>query len=130
MVNEEKVIYMTKMQIQEEHEKKLLEVASYSRRDYISKEIWIGFIYGTIIFLSILAIIGLGFGKKTLTIFQYLEVKELLVILGLAYLASIILYLMMVYNYAYDYYKKAAKVKKEYCNTLANLNNLYDLEEG
>ena len=129
MLNESRVILMTKMASYEENEgKKSTEIGTYFRGDYISKEIIKSIVYGTIAFLVVFAVyvaydIELfmqdiykmdlwGFGKTIL----------------IDYLKFIVLYSAITYVVYAMRYQKARHSLRMYYNNLRRLSFMYRKE--
>lgn len=127
MVNEEKVLRMTKMASYEAKEgKKDKAAAGYFRGDYIGMQIIISFLVITIAFLVVFGIyLCLNFETVMAGIYSMdlaAAGKKLLVI----YLAALAVYLVMTYVV---YLIRYAKAKKHLRVFLEYLNCLEDTEE-
>ncbi len=127
MINEERVILMTRMASYEQHdEKKNMAIVNYFRSDYLGFEFLKSVICGTVAFLicfgmyifydfevfmqDIYKIDLLAFGKKVLIIY--------LVCVG-AY--AVVTYLIHAYRY-----RLARKNLRIYYNNLKKLQNMYE----
>lgn len=126
MLNEERVILMTKMASYEGGEgKKSMALGRYFRGDYISLKLLRAFISGTIAYL-------LGFGLYILYDFEMLLADiykmDLLVFarnVVIWYAVFVVGYCVLTYVvYAYQY-SKAKKSLKCYYHNLKKLDNLY-----
>lgn len=127
MVNEEKVLRMTKMASYEAKEgKKDKAVAGYFRGDYIGMQIIISFLVITIAFLLVFGIyLCLNFEEVLAGIYSMDLVttgKKLLVV----YLAVLAVYLIVTYAV---YLVRYAKARKHLHMFLEYLNCLNDAEE-
>ncbi len=126
MLNEERVILMTKMASYEEHEgKKNVAIGSYFRSDYIAIQVLKSIIYATIAYAVVFA----------LFVFYDLEVfmQDLYKMDLISFARNVLIYYgitVAVYalaSYAiYSYrYAKAKKSLKCYYHNLKKLNSLY-----
>ena len=129
MLNEERVILMTKMASYEEHEgKENMKIGKYFRSDYIAVQVLKSVLYATVAFALILGMFVLydfevfmqDIYKMDLVSFA----KKLLTYYGI----TVVVYGALSYLiYAYRY-SKARKSLKLYYHNLKKLNSLY--EEG
>lgn len=129
MLNEERVILMTKMASYEEHEgKENMKIGKYFRSDYIAVQVLKSVLYATVAFALILGMFVLydfevfmqDIYKMDLVSFA----KKLLTYYGI----TVVVYGALSYViYAYRY-SKARKSLKLYYHNLKKLNSLY--EEG
>ncbi len=130
MLNEERVILMTKMESYEENEgKKNVKIGSYFRGDYIGLQILKSVISASIAFALVFALyIFYDFEVFMQDIYKmdlFAFAKDVLV----AYLATIVSYGILSYL-VYSYrYSKAKKSLKAYYDNLKKLNSLYDDEQ-
>ncbi len=129
MLNEERVILMTKMASYEEHEgKENMKIGKYFRGDYIAVEVLKSVFCATIAFAVILALYVLYdfevFVQEIYKMDLVAFAKTLLTYYGVA----VVLYGAATYVVcAYRYYKARRSLKLYYQN-LKKLNSLY--EEG
>lgn len=122
MVNEEKVLRMTKMASYEAKEgKKDRAVAGYFRSDYIGMQLLISFLVITVAFLAVLAAyLGLNFEEVMTSVYSIdlaASGKQILMI----YLIVVIVYLgatYVVYRFRYIRARKHLNVFLEYLNCL------------
>lgn len=126
MLNEERVILMTKMASYEATEgKKHMKAGNYYRSDYLAIEVMKSLVYGTIAFL-----LGLGlFVLYDFEVFmQDIYKMDLFVFIQnilIYYVIFIILYGVVSY-FIYSYrYKQARKSLKRYYHNLKKLSALY-----
>ena len=130
MLNEERVILMTKMEVYEENDgKRNVQIGNYFRSDYISLHILRSIICGTIAF-AVLFLLYLFYDFEVFmeNIYEMDLVgfaKNLLIVYGSTMVIyGIISY--MVYSYRYS---KAKKSLKDYYDNLKKLNSLYNNEQ-
>lgn len=126
MLNEERIILMTKMASYEENEgKKNVQIGNYFRGDYISIQIMKSIVSATLAFGAIFALyIFYDFETFMQDIYKMDLIafaKNVLIIYGITVVAySVIAY--VVYSYRYS---KTRKSLKCYYNNLKKLNALY-----
>lgn len=126
MLNEERVILMTKMASYEQGEgKKSMSLGRYFRGDYISLQLLRAFLCGTIAYL-------LGFGLYILYDFETLLANiykmDLLVFaqnIVIRYAIFVAVYCVLTYAVCTYRYAKAKKSLKTYYHNLKKLDNLY-----
>lgn len=122
MINEEKVILMSKLASYEQGEgKKYVSIANYFRTDYISAQILKSLIAGIVAFLSI---VGIYLFYNFEVILENIYTMDLLGMArsaGKAFLICIAIYLVLSYVLAVLRYRKARISLKNY---YANLKKL------
>ncbi|MDE6972606.1 MAG: hypothetical protein K2P07_03380 [Lachnospiraceae bacterium] len=127
MINEEKVILMTRMASYEEHEgKKDISIIHYFRGDYIGFQVLKSVIAGTISFLAIFAVyVFYNFEELMQDIYKMdlLEFGKSIVIL---YLCVVGAYGVISYVMFASKYSRARKSLKHYYDNLKKLSNMYD----
>lgn len=127
MLNEERVILMTKMESYVEHEgKKNMQIGNYFRSDYISMQVLKSIISATIAYAICFAMYILYNLEELLQEVYKMDLiafaKNVLIYYGVTVVAyGVISYL--VYSYRYS---RARKSLKEYYNHLKKLNSLYE----
>ncbi len=130
MLNEERVILMTKMQTYEEREgKKNVYIGNYFRGDYITIQILKSVVSASLAFFVVFMLyIFYDFEVFMQNIYEmdlFAFAKDVL----MAYGATVIAYgfiSYMVYSYRYS---KAKKSLKAYYSNLKKLNELYEEEQ-
>lgn len=131
MLNEERVILMTKMEIYEENEgKKYVAIGHFFRSDYISLQILKSIICATIAF-------GVVFGLYILYDFEVfmeeiydMDLLEFAKNVLIAYAVSVVAFGVITYV-VYSYrYAKAKRSLKNYYGNLKKLNALYSENES
>lgn len=126
MLNEQRVVLMTKLASYEANEgKKNMKIGSYFKSDYVAIEILKSLVYGTLAFV-------LGFGLYILYDFEvfmqdiykmdlFTFIQNILVY----YVITIVVYAVVSY-FIYSYrYKRARKSLKRYYHNLKKLSMLY-----
>ena len=130
MLNEERIILMTKMASYEENEgKKNVAIGNYFRGDYISMQVLKSVISGTIAYAVIFALYILydfeNFMQEIYKMDLIVFAKNVLILYGICIVVyGVIAYL--VYSYRYS---RARKSLKSYYNNLKKLNSLYGSQQ-
>lgn len=127
MINEEKVILMTKMASYEANEgKKYLATARYFRSDYISLQLLKAIFSGTMAFGIVIGIALLydfdAFMKKLYEV-DLVQVGKDLIIL---YLITVGLYTLLVYVVSAYRYNRSRQSLKTYYRNLKKLSKYYE----
>ena len=126
MLNEERVILMTKMEAYAQKEgKKNMKVGKYFRSDYISLQLLKSIVSATIAYVICFALYILYDLENFLQDFYKMDLiafaRNVLLYYGVTVVAyGIISYLVYAYRYT-----KARKSLKDYNNHLKKLNSLY-----
>ncbi len=127
MLNEERIILMTKMASYEEHEgKQNMAIGNYFRSDYISLQIMKTVISATLTFAIVLGIIGFyHFETVMKEIYQVdlLEAGRRLLLAYVIFTGSYTFICYLVYSYRYN---RAKKSLKKYYSHLQELSELYE----
>ncbi len=129
MLNEERIKLMTRLASYEENEgKKNVSIGSYFRSDYISLQVLKSVISATIGFLLLCGVAVM----YDFEVFMQDIYKEDLLAAGkkllIAYLAFLVVYIVISYIvYAYRY-SRARKSLRQYYNHLKQLSLLYEEE--
>ncbi len=127
MLNEERVILMTRMEAYAQHEgKKNMQIGKYFRGDYISLQVMKSIISATIAYVICFAIYILYHLENFLQDLYKMDivafVRNVLLCYGITVVGyGVISYLVYAYRYA-----KARKSLKNYYNHLKKLNSLYE----
>lgn len=126
MLNEERIILMTKMASYEENEgKKNVSIGSYFRGDFIGLQVIKSIINATIAFCLVVALVifyDIGSFMQNIYKLDLLQFGKTVI---LAYLITVAVYAVisyLVYTYRYN---KAKKSLKCYFNNLKELTTLY-----
>lgn len=127
MLNEERIILMTKMAAYEENEgKKNVAIGSYFRSDYISMQVIGSMIGGTVAFAICFALyLFYDFEIFMVEVYKmdlFAFAKKVLIM----YLVAVIGYGMISYIIYSIRYSKAKKSLKNYYNNLKKLSSMYD----
>ena len=129
MLNEERVILMTKMASYEEHEgKKNMKIGKYFRSDYIAVQVLKSILYATVAFVLIFGMFVLYDFEVFMQDIYKMDLVSFAKTLLTYYGITVVIYGAISYViYAYRY-SKARKSLKLYYHNLKKLNSLY--EEG
>lgn len=127
MLNEERIILMTKMASYEEHEgKQNMAIGNYFRSDYISLQIMKTVISATLTFAIVLGIVGFYHFETVMKEIYQVDLLEAGRRLLLAYVIFTGIYTFicyLVYSYRYN---RAKKSLKKYYSHLQELSELYE----
>lgn len=128
MINEDKVILMTKLASYEADEgKKYLAVGRYFRSDYISLQMLKALISGTLAFCILTGLFILydieAFMKN---FYQTADMIELIKEIGIVYLIAVGVYMLIAYVVAVYRYNRSRQSLKTYYGNLKKLSKLYE----
>ena len=127
MLNEERIILMTKMASYEEHEgKQNMDIGNYFRSDYISLQIMKTVISATLTFAIVLGVFGFYHFETVMKEIYQVDLLEAGRRLLLAYVIFTGIYTFicyLVYSYRYN---RAKKSLKKYYSHLKELSELYE----
>jgi len=122
MVNEEKVILMSKLASYEQGEgKKYVSIANYFRTDYISSQVLKSLVAGIIAFV---AVIGVYLFYNFEVILENVYTMDLLGMAtgaGKVFVVCIVIYMLLSYGLAVYRYRRARNSLKNYYNNLKRL---------
>ena len=122
MINEEKVILMTKLASYEQGEgKKYVPIINYFRTDYISSQLLKSFIAGTAAFLAIMGIYLFYNFEMLIEDVYNIDFVEFGKKIGSIYLMLMAVYLVATYVLALIRYNRAKKSLKNYSANLKRL---------
>lgn len=126
MINEERVILMTKLASYEEHEgKKAAKISSYFRGDYISAHLlraWLSVTIAYVLLVGLDVLYDFDAFMENLYKMDYLAFAKEIV---MWYIIVAVVYLVITYV-AYTYrYVKARKSLKRYSQNLKKLGSMY-----
>lgn len=129
MINEERVILMTKMQSYENNTgKKNVAIANYFRSDYLGYQMLKSVIYSTLAMILLFAGYVLydfeNFMKKIYQVDLLAYFKNIFII----YLVCVCVYALFTYIIYALRYTRAKKSLKNYYNNLKKLNAMYSQE--
>ncbi len=123
MINEKKIINMTKLQAFEDTEgKKVFSVVSYFRSDYISIQLLKGFMFYSVAAIVVLAMWGLFNMEEFMESINTMDYLEFAKDLLLRYLAGLLAYLSVVYIYSVTTYSRARKKGRKYHRRLKEVS--------
>lgn len=128
MINQEKVILMTKLASYEADEgKKYLAIGRYFRSDYISLQLLKALLSGTLAF-SILAGLSVLYDIEAFmkNFYQTADMIELIKDMGIVYLIFIGIYMLIAYVVAVYRYNRSRQSLKTYYGNLKKLLKLYE----
>ena len=128
MVNEEKVILMTKLASYEANEgKKYLATGRYFKSDYISLQILKALLSGTLVF-CILAGMSILYDLESFmkNFYRTENIIELVKDMGIVYLVLIGIYMIIAYVIAAYQYNRSRQSLKIYYGNLKKLSKLYE----
>lgn len=125
MVNEEKVRLMTKLAVFEENKgKKTIPIGDYYRSDFLSKNLLLGFITGTIAYFLLFAIWALYQGEKLVQRLLALDFGHIIFLVIVFYGIFMVLYLTVCYLVGDYRYRRSVKSLKSYKKALKRLENM------
>lgn len=128
MVDENRVILMTRLASYESHEgRKYLSVGKYFRGDYISLQLLKSFICGTLAFCIVAGLAVLYDVEKFMkNFYQTMDMIELVKKVGIIYLIVIGSYMLITYVIATYQYNRSRQSLKTYYGNLKKLSKYYD----
>jgi len=128
MINEEKVILMTKLASYETNEgKKYLATGRYFRSDYVSLQLLKAWISGTLAF-CILAGLAVLYDLEAFMkhFYQTADMIEFIKDIGIVYLITVGIYMLIAYVVAAYQYNRSRQSLKTYYGNLKKLSKLYE----
>lgn len=130
MINEEKVILMTKASLYEKKEdKKKLKITRYFRHDYISLQLLWGWFFMTVSFLLCVGLWGACNMEYLLDNIHKMDLKSLGRTFLMLYAAVIAVYGCILYGVCSYRYHMAKKSVGGYSHTLQKISDIYAYEE-
>lgn len=127
MVNEEKVILMTKLAAYEEGEgKKYVSIAKYFRSDYISSQLLRSLLAGTVAFIGILGVMVFYNFEFFMQDIYNADMVAFAKKVGIVYAVCMGVYLVISYILALYRYNRAKQSLKQYYVNLRKLYKLYE----
>lgn len=127
MVNEDKVILMTKLASFEANEgKKYLATGRYFKNDYISLQMLKALVSGTIVF-CILAGMSILYDLESFmkNFYRTENIIELIKKMGIVYLIAVGVYMLIAYIIASYQYNRSRQSLKTYYGNLKKLSKSY-----
>ncbi len=127
MLNEDRIILMTRMASYEENEgKKSVSIGSYFRGDYVGLQVIKSVIYATIAFVLIIILaVAYDVGSFMQDIYK-LDLLQIGKNVLFAYLIMVSVYAVISYVIYFYRYNKAKKSLKCYFNNLRELSSFYE----
>lgn len=130
MINEEKVILMTKAALYEGGEgRKKLKITRYFRHDYISLQILAGWFFMTVSFLLCAGLWAACNMEYLLDNIHKMDLKSLGMTFLLVYVAAVAVYVCVLYGVCSYRYYAARKSVGGYSHTLQKISDIYAREE-
>lgn len=128
MVDENRVILMTRLASYETHEgRKYLSIGKYFRSDYISLQLLKSFICGTLAFCLVAGLAVLYDMEKFMkNFYQTVDMIELVKKVGIVYLIAMGVYMLITYVVASYHYNRSRQSLKTYYGNLRKLSKYYD----
>ncbi len=126
MLNEERIILMTKMASYEEKEgKKNISIGKYFRSDYMGIQVLKAIISATVAFAVGLALFVFYDFEIFMQDIYKMDIVGFARSVLIFYIATVVIYSIVVYCVCAYRYSKAKKSLKCYYNNLKKLNSLY-----
>ncbi len=127
MLNEDRIILMTRMASYEENEgKKNVSIGNYFRGDYVGLQVIKSVIYATIAFILIIALaVSYDIGSFMKDIYK-LDLLRIGKNILFAYLIMVSVYAGISYVVYFYRYNEAKKSLKRYFNNLKELSSYYE----
>jgi hypothetical protein len=130
MINEEKVILMTRASLYEGKEKKKnLKIYHYFRHDYISLQLLVGWFFATISFALGVMLWGACNMEYLLDNLHKMDLKSFGMSLLLFYILTVAVYLCLLYGVYSLRYRKAQRSVSGYAKTLKKISAVYVKEK-
>lgn len=130
MINEEKVILMTKASLYEKKEKKKsLKIMKYFRYDYISMQLLSGWFFGTLSFLLCFGLWGVCNMEYLMDNLHMMDLESFGRNLIMLYIGAILAYLCILLGISIYRYQMAKKSVGSYLKILHKISNVYAQEE-
>ena len=130
MINEEKVILMTRAALFEEKTgKEKLKISRYFRHDYISLQVLYGWFFMTVSFALLLVLFGACHMEYLLDNLHKMDLKDFGLHVLLIYVVVTLAYLCIVYGVSAYRYHAAKKSVSAYGHTLRRISAIYAKEE-
>lgn len=130
MVNEERLRHTIKLaQLDGNDGKRCKPMTQYARKDYVSLQLLISFITGTMSYGLILGMWVLHSVDKVFEIINRMELREIATSLVLPYVLFMILYLGATYIIFNLKYTEGRRKVKEYYTSIKKVNQMYERED-
>lgn len=129
MINEEKVILMTRAALFEEKTgKKKLKISRYFRHDYISLQMLYGWFFMTVSFALLLVLWGACKMEYLLDNLHKMDLRGLGTTVLLLYVLAVAVYVCILYGVCSYRYHVAKKSVGSYAQTLRKISDIYARE--
>lgn len=129
MLNNEKIILMTKLALYEQGEgKKKIPVGKYFKSDYIGMRMLSSFIYINIAYVICVALWLMVKGEGVLTKLLSGEIAPVVTFFGVVYAVAVIVYMTASYVYFTYKFKSIRRSLKEYNAQLKQLHSIQEKE--
>ncbi len=130
MVNEERLRHMIKLaQFDENDGKRCKPMTQYARRDYVALQMLISFVTGTISYGLILGLWMLSSIDRVFEMINTMEIRTMVMLLVLSYLAFLVFYLGATYIVFQIKYTDGRRKVKQYYASLKKVNQMYERED-
>lgn len=130
MINEEKVILMTRASLYEKKAgKEKMKIMGYFRHDYISLKLLYGWFFATVSYVLCAALWGACHMEYLLDNLHKMDLKDLGLTFLFIYVLTIAVYCCILYGvYSYRYYTAKRSVGT-YAQTLRKISDIYAQED-
>ena len=131
MINEEKVILMTKASLYEEKQKKkALKISKYFRHDYISLQLLTGWFFMTISFALCVALWAVCNMEYLLNNLHKMDLKSFGLTILVLYVLAVAVYSCLLYGICSYRYSQARRSVGGYAQILKKISDIYAKEES
>lgn len=131
MINEEKVILMTKASLYENKEKKRnLKIMKYFRHDYISVQLLTGWFFGTLCFLLGAVLWGACHMEYLVENLHKMDIQGFGMTVLALYVVIMVVYLCILYGVFSYRYSQARRSVAGYMQTLQKISDIYEKEDS
>ena len=129
MINEEKVILMTKASLYEEKKgKEKLKIMNYFRHDYISLQMLYGWFFMTVSFVLCTALWGACHMEYLMDNLHKMDLKSFGLTVMFLYVLVVAVYLCILYGVCSYRYYTAKKSVSSYAQSLRKISDIYAQE--
>lgn len=130
MINEEKVILMTRASIYEgKAGKERLKITRYFRHDYISLQLLYGWFFATVSFMLCVALWGACHMEYLLDNLHKMDLKDFGLTMLFIYVLTVTVYCCILYGVCSYRYYSAKRSVGTYAQTLRKISDIYDQED-
>ena len=131
MINEEKVILMTRASLYEEKQKKkALKISKYFRHDYISVQLLAGWFFVTLCFLLAAVLWGACHMEYLMENLHKMDRQGFGLLVLAFYVVTVVVYLSVLYGVSSYRYSRAKRSVSEYMQTLQKISDIYEKEDS